>query len=80
MRHVGAVAGTFSPDGKLLNKDLWADETSFYTAAPADYCAKFWHTHGLRGKAYGFPYDDVGSYSSYVSHKDPQYLVIAIGW
>ena len=72
MRHVGGVAGTFSPDGKLLNKDLWTDDTTFYTTAPADYYAKFWHTHGLRGKAYGFPYDDVGSYSSYVSHKDPQ--------
>lgn len=80
MRHVGAVAGTFSPDGKLLNKDLWEDSGTFYSAAPADYYAKFWHTHGLRGKAYGFPYDDVGGYSSYVSHKDPEYLVIAIGW
>ncbi len=80
MRHVGAVAGTFSPDGKLLNKDLWKDDTTFYAAAPADYYARFWHEHGLHGKAYGFPYDDVGGYSSYVSHKDPQYLVIAIGW
>jgi hypothetical protein len=80
MRHVGAKAGTFSPDGKLLDKSLWLDAASFYSASPADYYAKFWHTHALNGKAYGFPYDDVGSYSSYVSHKNPQYLVIAIGW
>jgi hypothetical protein len=79
-RHVGDKAGTFSPDGKLLDKTLWGDATTFYTAAPADYYARFWHTHGLQGRAYGFPYDDVGGYSSYVSHKDPQYLLVAIGW
>jgi hypothetical protein len=80
MRHVGLEAGTFSADGKLLNKDLWKDSGTFYSSAPADYYAKFWHTHAINGKAYGFPYDDVGSYSSYVSHSDPQYLIIAIGY
>ena len=80
MRHVGATAGTFSADGKLTNKSLWADSTTFYTKAPADYYAKFWHEHALNGKAYGFPYDDVGGYSSYVSHQNPQYLEVAIGW
>jgi hypothetical protein len=33
-----------------------------------------------QGKAYGFPYDDVGGYSSYVSHDHPQYMLVAIGW
>jgi Beta-1,3-glucanase len=80
MRHVGGTAGALSPDGKLLDKNLWQDAASFYSAPPADYYAKFWHVHGLNGKAYGFPYDDVGGYSSYISHKNPLYLVIAIGW
>ncbi len=79
-RHVGATAGSFSPDGKLMNHSLWADSRTFYTAAPANYYARFWHVHGLNGKAYGFPYDDVGGYSSYVSHQNPQYLLVAIGW
>ena len=79
-RHVGDVAGSFSPDGKLLNKNLWKDATTFYQAAPANYYARFWHTHGLNGKAYGFPYDDVGGYSSYISHANPQYMLVAIGW
>jgi hypothetical protein len=79
-RHVGAVAGTFDATGKLLNQKLWADATTFYTAAPADYYAQFWHTHALGGKAYGFPYDDVGGYSSYISHSNPQYMLVAIGW
>ena len=80
MRHVGATAGTFSPAGKLMDNTLWANSGSFYTAAPADYYARFWHEHGLNGKAYGFPYDDVGGYSSYISHNAPQYLEVAIGW
>jgi hypothetical protein len=79
-RHVGAAAGTFSPDGKLLVKTLWSDANTFYSAAPANYYARFWHRHSLAGHAYGFPYDDVGGYSSYISHKNPQYMLVAIGW
>jgi hypothetical protein len=79
-RHVGAVAGTFDPNGKLLDKTLWTSSATFYTAAPADYYAQFWHRHGLNGKAYGFPYDDVGGYSSYISHTKPQSMMVAIGW
>jgi hypothetical protein len=79
-RHVGAVAGTFTPTGTLMNKNLWKDPSTFYTAAPADYYAAFWHAHALNGKAYGFPYDDVGGYSSYISHSNPQYMLVAIGW
>ncbi len=80
MRHVGAVAGTFTAAGKLMNQSLWSTASTFYTAAPADYYAQFWHAHALNGKAYGFPYDDVGGYSSYISHANPQYLLVAIGW
>jgi len=79
-RHVGNKAGTFSPDGKLLDHSLWTNAATFYTAAPADYYARYWHVHGLNGKAYGFPYDDVGGYSSYISHDNPQYLEVAVGW
>jgi hypothetical protein len=79
-RHVGATAGSFTAAGKLMNQKLWADATTFYTAAPADYYAQFWHAHALDGKAYGFPYDDVGGYSSYISHSMPQWMLVAIGW
>jgi hypothetical protein len=60
----------------------WADKTgaSFYQAAPANYYAAFWHKHALLGRAYGFPYDDVGGWSSYVSHKLPGTVYIAIGY
>ncbi|MET0595095.1 MAG: beta-1,3-glucanase family protein, partial [Polyangiaceae bacterium] len=79
-RHVGQTAGSFDAAGKLLDKKLWANSATFYTAAPANYYAQFWHLHAHGGKAYGFPYDDVGSYSSYISHSDPQYMLVAIGW
>lgn len=79
-RHVGDIAGTFDPAGKLLDKALWTSSATFYRAAPADSYAMFWHAHALGGKAYGFPYDDVGGYSSYVSHQNPRYLLVAIGW
>ena len=79
-RHVGQAAGSFNADGSLADQKLWSDSTTFYTAAPADYYAQFWHAHALGGKAYGFPYDDVGGYSSYISHANPQYMLVAIGW
>lgn len=79
-RHVGSEAGSFSPDGTLLNQTLWTSSSTFYTAAPANYDAKFWHDHGIDGKAYGFPDDDVGGYSTYISHANPRYLLVAVGW
>jgi Beta-1,3-glucanase len=79
-RHVGNHAGTFDPTGKLLDNTLWANSDTFYQSAPANYYARFWHTRAINGKAYGFPYDDVGGYSSYISHKNPQYMLVAIGW
>jgi len=79
-RHVGDAPGSFDAAGKLLNKQLWSNAATFYQSAPANYYAQFWHVHALGGKAYGFPYDDVGSYSSYISHSDPQYMLVAIGW
>jgi len=79
-RHVGAAAGTFDANGKLLNNSLWTNASTFYTAAPADYYAMFWHQHGLGGRAYGFPYDDVGGYSTFISHANPQYMLVAVGF
>ncbi len=78
-RHT-AGPNTFTPDGKLIDQSMWADPTKFYLQAPADYYAKFWHDNSIDGKAYGFPYDDVGGYSTFIAHNNPQYLLVAIGW
>jgi hypothetical protein len=53
---------------------------NFYQSAPANYYAKFWHDHAINKLAYGFPYDDVAGQSSFISHGDPQWLEIAVGW
>ena len=64
----------------IEDKTLWNDSSTFYGAAPADYYAQFWHQHALGGKAYGFPYDDVAGQSSFITHANPQYLQVAVGW
>jgi hypothetical protein len=81
-RHVAENPNTFNPDGTLVNNSFWStlSSSTFYPEAPANYYAKYWHTHGIANKAYGFPYDDVGGYSSDISCNSPQYLVVAIGW
>jgi hypothetical protein len=56
------------------------DPSQYYLAAPANYYAKFWHDNAINGLAYGFPYDDVDGQSSYISHANPQYLLVAVGW
>ena len=49
-------------------------------SGPANYYAKFWHDVAIGGLAYGFAYDDVGGQSSLISHGNPQYLLVAVGW
>ncbi|MFC5909833.1 beta-1,3-glucanase family protein, partial [Streptacidiphilus monticola] len=63
-----------------LPQSQWSDPTQYYQAAPANYYAKFWHDRAINGLAYGFPYDDVAGQSSFVSHADPQWLEVAVGW
>jgi hypothetical protein len=57
-----------------------SDPAQFYKAAPANYYAKFWHDNAINQLAYGFPYDDVAGQSSFVSHANPQWLLVAVGW
>ena len=63
-----------------LPQSQWSDPAQYYQAAPANYYAKFWHDHAINHLAYGFPYDDVAGQSSFISHGDPQYLLVAVGW
>jgi hypothetical protein len=78
-RHT-AGPGTFNPDGTLISQSMWASSAAFYQTAPADFYAQFWHQNAVNGRQYGFPYDDVGGYSSYISHANPTYMLVAIGW
>ncbi|WP_405888757.1 beta-1,3-glucanase family protein [Streptomyces sp. NBC_01136] len=57
-----------------------SDPSQYYKAAPANYYAKFWHDNAINNLAYGFPYDDVAGQSSFISHSNPQWLLVAVGW
>jgi hypothetical protein len=57
-----------------------SDPSQYYKTAPANYYAKFWHDHAINHLAYGFPYDDVAGQSSFISHSNPQWLLVAVGW
>jgi hypothetical protein len=63
-----------------LPQSQWSTPSLYYQAAPANYYAKFWHDNAINGLAYGFPYDDYAGQSSFISHGNPQYLLIAVGW
>jgi hypothetical protein len=63
-----------------LPQSQWRDPSQFYQAAPANYYAKFWHDHAIDRLAYGFPYDDYAEQSSFISHGNPQWLLVAVGW
>ncbi|HEY7484859.1 MAG TPA: beta-1,3-glucanase family protein [Streptosporangiaceae bacterium] len=63
-----------------LPQSQWSDPSQYYKAAPANYYAKFWHDHAINHLAYGFPYDDYAGQSSFISHGNPQYLLVAVGW
>lgn len=63
-----------------LPESQWRDPSQFYKAAPANYYAKFWHDHAINKLAYGFPYDDYADQSSFISHRDPRFLLVAVGW
>ena len=63
-----------------LPQAQWETVSNFYRAPPANYYAKFWHDHAINRLAYGFPYDDVAGQSTFISHNDPQWLLVAVGW
>ncbi len=63
-----------------LPQAQWNTPSNYYLASPANWYAKFWHDHAINHLAYGFPYDDVAGQSSFISHGDPQWLLVAVGF
>jgi len=81
-RHVGAAAGTWNADGSLKDNNFWQvnTESTFYSAAPADYYASWIHSRAIHNKQYAFPYDDAGGNSSDVGASGMVYMLVAMGW
>ncbi|GIF74471.1 discoidin domain-containing protein [Asanoa siamensis] len=63
-----------------LPQSQWSNPATFYQAPPANYYAKFWHDRAIDNLSYGFPYDDYAEQSSFISHADPRWLLVAVGW
>ena len=66
----------------ILNRNVedplaWKNAAGYYRQAPCNGYARFWHQHGLAGKAYGFPYDDVNDQSPSLASADPMEIQIA---
>ncbi|MEU2952472.1 glycoside hydrolase family 64 protein [Streptomyces xanthochromogenes] len=70
--------------GVAQDTSLWHTPSAYYrgTAPRNDYAA-FFHTVGLDGRAYGFPYDDINDQSSVQilgNANPPTDLTLSIGW
>ncbi len=61
-------------------QSTWHNPASYYNAAPANYYAKFWHTHAINALAYGFCYDDVNQQAAYLDVSAPKGLIVRVGW
>lgn len=70
--------------GVAGNTANWYNASSYYpTSVMRNDYARFWHTIGLQGRAYGFAYDDVNDQSSVKilpNANPPTSLTIGIGW
>lgn len=69
--------------GVALDPATWYSPAAYYGGAAKNDYAGFFHTVGLNGRAYGFPYDDVNDQSSVqiLGNSDPPTgLTLGIGW
>lgn len=92
----GTVGGTPAYDKQLqiqaqlcaaINRHIvedpahWSTPGYFYPAGQAaNWYAQFWHAHSVNALAYGFAYDDVGSFSASLHTTAPTVATVTIGW
>jgi hypothetical protein len=75
-----AMSGALHRHVAHLPRDQWEIPELFYQEAPCNYYAAFWHSRSIDNKCYGFPYDDAANQSTYISHSDPEWMLVAIGF
>lgn len=77
---VAAVLGAgFNRSTLLANASQPAtDASTFYQSAPTNYYAQAMHANTVDGKAYGFPFDDVAGFASYVQDGAPTSFTITL--
>lgn len=73
---LGAQIAALLNRSLLQNPQAWKDEKLYYLGSSCNLYAAFWHRHGLGGRAYGFPYDDVNEQSTLIYSPDPREIHI----
>ena len=66
--------------GVLPTQANWANVSSYYNVAPANFYSQFWHNHSVGGLAYGFSYDDNNNQSTTITTQQPEHMAFGIGW
>ncbi len=66
--------------GVLATPANWANSSTYYGTAPANFYARFWHNHSVGGLAYGFSYDDNNNQSTTITTQQPEHMTFTIGW
>jgi hypothetical protein len=54
------------------------DPAGFYATDPTNHYARIMHAHMTDGRAYGFPFDDVGGFASYIEDGAPTALHLTL--
>lgn len=54
------------------------DSSQFYQQAPTNYYSQVMHENTADGKAYGFPFDDVCSFASYIQDGSPSAMTLTL--
>ncbi len=77
---VAAVLGAGLNRSTLLSNSNQPDTNagSFYQGAPTNYYAKVMHDNSVDGKAYGFPFDDVAGFASYIQDTAPTNFTLVL--
>lgn len=77
---VAAILGAAFNRSTLLSDSSQPDlnASTFYQVAPTNYYAKAMHDNMVDGRAYGFPFDDVGGFSADISDGSPSALTLEL--
>ncbi|HEY4021881.1 MAG TPA: beta-1,3-glucanase family protein [Pseudonocardiaceae bacterium] len=77
---VAAVLGAGFNRSTLLSDSSQpdTDPSTFYQVAPTNYYAKAMHDNTADGRAYGFPFDDVGGFAAYVHDGAPSQCTLEL--
>jgi hypothetical protein len=77
-RHTNAQIRVYIVGTDLSASQPTTNAAAFYADAVTNVYAKAMHTHATDGRAYGFPFDDVGGFASYVQDTAPTSMTLSL--